>query len=45
MHKKFYSSHFFLNKSNILTFSNSRINAKYEEIFRVGDLEADFQQV
>ena len=32
-------------KSNIFTFSIVKMNANYAEICRVGNLEADFQQV
>ena len=47
MHTKFYSSPWFLKKENIFTFSRSKMNANYAEIFRVGtyNLVADFQQV
>ena len=45
MHTKFYSSPWFLKKENIFTFSRSKMNANYAEIFRVGNSVADFQQV
>ena len=43
MHKKFYSCHF---KNQIFSlFPLVKMNANYTEIGRVGNLEADFQQV
>ena len=45
MHKKFYSSDWFL-KNQIFSLSPIvKMNANYAEICRVGNLEADFQQV
>ena len=45
MHKKFYSSYLFLKKQILSLFLIVKMNANYSEIFRVGNLEADFQQV
>ena len=47
MHIKFYSSHllFFFLKIDILTFFPFKMNVNYVEICKVGNLEADFQQV
>ena len=54
MHKKFYSSHWFLKihsshwflKIQIVSlFPIVKMDANYAEICRVGNLEADFQQV
>ena len=44
MYKKFYSKHCFL-KNQISLFPIVKMNANYAEICRVGNLEADFQQV
>ena len=43
MHKKFYSSHWFLKNQIVTLFSIAQMNANYAEICRVGNLEADFQ--
>ena len=45
MHKKFSYSHWFLKNQIYLLFPIVRMNANYAEICRVGNLEADFQQV
>ena len=45
MHKKFYSSHWILKNQIFLLFPMVKMNANYAEICRVGNLEADFQQV
>ena len=45
MHKKFYSSHWFLKNQVFSLFPIVKMNANYAEICRVGNLEADFQQV
>ena len=46
MHKKFYSSHWFLKIQIFSIFPIVKMNANYaEEICRVDNLEADFQQV
>ena len=45
MHKKFYSSHCFLKNQVFSLFPIVKMNANYAEICRVGNLEADFQQV
>ena len=45
MHKKFYSSHWFLNNQIFSLFPIVKTNANYAEICRVGNLEAEFQQV
>ena len=46
MHKTFSSSHWFLKKNQIyIIFPIVILNANYAEIGRVGNLEADFQQV
>ena len=45
MHKKFYSSHWFLKYQVFSLFPIVKMNANYAEICRVGNLEADFQQV
>ena len=45
MHKKFYSSQWFLKNQIFSLFPIVKMNANYEEICRVGNLEADFQQV
>ena len=45
MHKKFYSSHWFLKNQVFSLFPMVKMNANYAEICRVGNLEADFQQV
>ena len=45
MHKKFYSSHWFLKNQTFSLFPIVKMNANYVEICRVGNFEADFQQV
>ena len=45
MHKKFYSSHWFLKNPIFSLFPIVIMNANYTEISRIGNLEADFQQV
>ena len=45
MHKKVYSSNWFLKKSNIFTFSNSKSAAKYANIDRTESLDAGFQHI
>ena len=45
MHKKFYYSHWFLIQSNIFNFAIVKMDVNYAEICRVGNLEADFQQI
>ena len=44
MHKKF-SSHWFLKNQVFSLFPIVKMSANYAEICRVGNLEADFQQV
>ena len=41
MHENIYSCHWFLK----ITFPTVKMNANYAEMCRVGNLEADFQQV
>ena len=45
MHKKFYSSHWFIKIQIFSLFPIVKMNANYAEICRVGYLEADFLQV
>ena len=45
MPKKFYSSQWFLKNPIFLLFPIVKMNENYAEICRVGNLEADFQQV
>ena len=45
MLKKFYSSHWFLKNQIFSLFPIVKMNARYAEICRVGNLGADFQQV
>ena len=45
MHKKFYSIHWILKNQIFSLFPIVEMNANFEEICRVGNLEADFQQV
>ena len=45
MHKKFYSSHWFLKNQIFSLFLIVKMNANYAEICRVGNLKADFEQV
>ena len=45
MHKKIYSSHLFFLQIDILTFFPCKMNVNYAEICKVGNFEADFQQV
>ena len=45
MHKKFYSSHWFLKNQIFLLFPLVKMDVNYAEICWVGNLEADFQQV
>ena len=45
MRKKFYSSQWFLKNPIFSLFPTVKMNENYAEIFRVGNLEADFQQV
>ena len=45
MHKKFYSSQRFLKNPIFSLFPIVKMNENYAEICRVGNLEADFQQV
>ena len=46
MHEKINSSHWFFLKNKIFSlFPVIKMNANYVEICRVGNLEADFQQV
>ena len=45
MHKKFYSSHRFLKNQIFPLFPIVKMNANYAEICRIGNLEADFEQV
>ena len=44
MHKKFYSSHWFLKNQVFSFFPIVKMNANYAEICRVGNMEADFQR-
>ena len=43
--KKFYSSHWILKNQTFSLFPIVKMNTNYTEICRVGNLEADFQQV
>ena len=43
--KNFYSSHWFLKNQIFSLFHIVKMNANYAEIYRVGNLETDFQQV
>ena len=45
MHKKFYSSYWFLKNQIVSLFPIVKMNANYVEICWVGNLEEDFQQV
>ena len=45
MRKKFYSIHWILKNQIFSLFSIVKMNANVAEICRVGNLEADFQQV
>ena len=45
MQKKFYASHWFLKNQVFSLFPIVKMNVNYAEICRVGNLEADFQQV
>ena len=45
MHKKFNSIHWILKNRIFLLFPIVKMNANFAEICRVGNLEADFQQV
>ena len=45
MHKTFYSSHLILKNQIFSLFPIVKMNANFAEIWRVGNLEADFQQV
>ena len=45
MHKNFYSSHWFIKNQIFSLFPIIKTNANYAEIYRVGNLETDFQQV
>ena len=45
MRKKFYSSQWFLKNQIFSLFPIVKMNENYAEICRVGNLEADFQQV
>ena len=46
MHKNFYSIHCVLKRNQIFSlFSIVKMNARYAEICRVGNFEADIQQV
>ena len=45
MRKKFYSSKWFLKNPVFSLFPIVKMNENYAEICRVGNLEADFQQV
>ena len=45
MQKQFYSSQWFLKNQIFSLFPIVKMNANYAEICRVGNLEADFQQV
>ena len=45
MHNQFYYSQWFLNNQIFSLFPTVKMNANYAEICRVGNLEADFQQV
>ena len=45
MHKKFYSIHWILKNQIFSLFPIVKRNAKFAEICRAGNLEADFQQV
>ena len=45
MHEKFYSSQWFLENQTFSLFPIVKMNANYAEICRVGNLEANFQQV
>ena len=45
MHKKFNNSHLFLKNQIFSLFPIVKMNANYAEICRLGNLEADFQQV
>ena len=45
MHKKFYSSHWFLINQIFSRFPIVKMNTYYAEICGIGNLEADFQQV
>ena len=45
MYKKFYSSHWILKNQIFSLFPIVKMNANFAEIYRVGKLEAEFQQV
>ena len=45
MHEKVYFSHYFLKNQIFSLFLIVKMNANYAEICRVGNLEANFQQV
>ena len=45
MRKKFYFSHWFLKNKIFLLFPIVKMYAYYAEIYKVSNLEADFQQV
>ena len=45
MYKKFYFSHRFLKNLIFSHFPIVKINANYTEIYRVDNLEVDFEQV
>ena len=45
MYKKFYSSLWFLKSQIFSFFPIVKMNANYAEIYKAGNLEADFQQV
>ena len=44
MHKKFYSSPYFLKNQIFSLFPIVKMNANYAEICRIGNLETDFQR-
>ena len=45
MHKKVYSSHYFVKNQIFSLFTIVKMNANNAEICRVGNLEVNFQQV
>ena len=45
MHEKIYSSHWFIKNQIFSLLPIVKMNANYAEICRIGNLEADFQQV
>ena len=45
MHKKFYSSHCFLENQIFSLFPIVKTNANFAEVYRMSNLEAEFQQV